>query len=63
MEISWWNYVGQNYDGILQKIRTVPRMRGCWCKRCEDKFPVPDWFVLFVHWFESDRWWRVVHHI
>ena len=48
-EISWWNYVGQNYDEILWKIRTVPRMRGCWCKRCKDKFPVPDWFILFVH--------------
>ena len=55
--------MGRSYDEILQKIRTVPRMRDCWCKRCEDKFPVPDWFVLFVHWFGSDRQWRVVCHI
>ena len=63
MEICLWNYVEQNYDEILWKIRTVPKMRGCWCKRCEDKSPVPDWFIPFIHWFGGDRWWRVVRHI
>ena len=62
-EIFWWNYVGQNYNKILQKIRTVSKMRGCWCKRYEDKSLVPDWFVLFVHRFGDDRRWRVIHHI
>ena len=55
--------MGWNYDEILQKIRTVPKMRGCWCKRCEDKSPIPDWFVLFVCWFGGDGQWRVVCHI
>ena len=55
--------MGQNYDEILQKIRTVPKMRGCWCKRCKDRSPVPDWLVLFVHRFGGDRQWRVVCHI
>ena len=62
-EISWWNYVEWNYDEILQKLRTAPRMRDCWCKRCKDKSPVPDWFVPFVHQFGGDRRWRVIHHI
>ena len=62
-EISWWYYVGLSYDEILRKIRTVPRMRGCWCKRCKDKFPIPNWFVLFVHQFGGDRQWRVVLYI
>ena len=55
--------MGWNYDEILQKIRTASKMRGCWCKRYKDKFPVSDWFVPFVHQFGGDRQWRVVRYI
>ena len=59
MKTSWWSYVVQSYGGIQQTIRIVPRIEGCWRKRCRDRFRVPDWLVWFVHWSEGGRQWRV----
>ena len=40
-------------------IRIVPRIEGCWCRRCRDRFQVPDWLIQFVRRSESGRQWRV----
>ena len=40
-------------------IRIVPRIEGCWRRRCGNRFQVPDWLVWFVHWSEGGRQWRV----
>ena len=37
MEISWWSYAVWSYGG-QQTIRIVPRIEGCWCRRCRDRF-------------------------
>ena len=59
METSWWSYVVWSYDGIQWVIRIVSRIEGCWCRRCGDRFRVPDWLVQFVRRSEGGRRWRV----
>ena len=59
MENSWWSYAVWSYGGIQWTIRLVPRIEGCWQRRCGDRFQVPDWFVQFVCQSEGGRWWRV----
>ena len=55
METSWWSCAVQSYGGIPWMIRIVPKIEGCWCRRCRDRIRAPDWLVRFVCQSEGGR--------